>query len=170
MKEILAFYARCNREINREMTGIIEEAPADAFNAPVDGYFKSAGEILEHIYVADHHMLLIVKGLKELPVFRDNVFTETIEFNRHYFPSIKELKTRRFHLDALLIKMIDELADADLSLPLTLTNRKGETEQKPLWRLLVHLFNHQANLRGQVSQILDQLKIKNDNSGMVRRE
>jgi len=49
----------------------------------------------------------------------------------------------------------------------TRVNRLGEKKEHVFWKALMHMFNHQTHHRGQVSQILDQLKLENDFSNII---
>lgn len=170
MKEIFLYYAKCNQAINREMIRVIEESPAGAYDSPVDGYFKSIGEILDHIYKADRIWIDSIGTVKPYKVFKDAYFDAKPDFGKRVFLTLADLKKNRIVLDDIIVRLANELEEADLGLTLSRVNKKGERQDRILWKALVHVFNHETHHRGQVSQILDQLKIENDYSNMIRIE
>jgi hypothetical protein len=63
MIEVLKYYARCNYEINTNMIEIIQDSDKKPYEIPVEGYFKSIRDILDHCFIA---LLLIQYGLRHL--------------------------------------------------------------------------------------------------------
>lgn len=170
MVEVFQYYAKCNKVINAEMMGVIGGAKEDVFDAPVDGYFKSIKELLDHIYGADVRALLSFRTVREYAIFKDPFFKTPPDPKAMVSADFASFRKNREHLDALFVQLTDEIAEADLSKDVTRTTRQGEKQQKLFWKTLMHTFNHQTHHRGAVSQILDQFKVENDYSGMIRIE
>jgi uncharacterized damage-inducible protein DinB len=60
-------------------------------------------------------------------------------------------------------EMRDYLGTLDedaLQKPLTYVSQKGDTFTYELWRLMLHLINHQSYHRGQVATLLRQLNVQ----------
>jgi uncharacterized damage-inducible protein DinB len=66
----------------------------------------------------------------------------------------------------LIIKFISELDIKYLDKKIFYKDNKTRT----VWEILIHTFNHQTHHRGQISEILDENKIENDFSNMIRYE
>lgn len=168
MLEMYKYYSRCNQAINAQMIKIIEEAAFNVYDYKVDGYYKSIGEILNHYYVADLIWLSSFKTISEYSIYRHPVFEKVPEYGEQLFDAIIELKESRFKLDGIFIELTDEIKTEDLDKAVTRITKSGEKLEKTFWKSLLHVFNHQTHHRGQISQILDQLKIPNDYSNMIR--
>jgi uncharacterized damage-inducible protein DinB len=170
MKEIFRHYAKCNQLINKEVIRVLEGARMDAYGQAVDGYFKSIGEILDHIFKADLVWINSIKSIGNYKVFADPFFEIQRDPAARFFTSLAAFKEERIRLDAIISELIEEIDESDLTKTLSRINKKGERQDRILWKALVHIFNHETHHRGQVSQILDQLKIENDYSNMIRIE
>jgi len=69
-------------------------------------------------------------------------------------------------IDAAYVAMTESLSEADLRLPVKLDWYGGDPGSVPLSFLLSQLLVHNTHHRGQISQVLDELKIDNDFSGI----
>ena len=69
-------------------------------------------------------------------------------------------------VDAAYVAMTEALSEADLKLPVKLDWYGGNPDSVPLSFLLSQLLVHNTHHRGQISQVLDELKIDNDFSGI----
>lgn len=168
MTEVLKHYSKCNRIINAEMIRVLENAKGDPYSAEVDGYFKSIGEIIDHIYKADVMWLMSFKTIRDYSIFGDPVFAVMPDWNVRIFNDLASCKKSRIHLDDVFARLTDEIEESDFPKNVSRVTRSGEKQEKLFWKALIHVFNHQTHHRGQVSQILDQLKIENDYSNMIR--
>lgn len=168
MLEIYKYYAKCNKEINFQLLNTIEGQKYDIFNYPVEGYYKSIGEILNHCYLADLIWLNSFKTVKEYSIYKQTVFENISAYGQQIFTNFEEFKENRIKLDEIFEKLAGEIEMDDLSKTITRITRSGEKLEKVFWKLLLHVFNHQTHHRGQISQILDALKIENDFSNMIR--
>lgn len=168
MIEMYKYYARCNQAINVQMIKIIEETNFNVYDYKVDGYYKSISEILNHYYVADMIWLDSFRTINGYSIYNHPVFERVPEFGVQLFHTITELKENRMKLDEIIIMLTEEIKTEDLNKVVTRITRNGEKLEKSFWKALIHVFNHQTHHRGQISQILDQLKIENDYSNMVR--
>lgn len=168
MREIFRHYAKCNAIINADMIRVMEDSGGSAYDAVVDGFFKSVGEILDHTYVADIAWLSSFRSVRTFSIFEDPLFALPLDWSARKFVDLASFKKGRTQLDAIFTRLADEIVESDLSGIVSRVTRAGDRQEKLFWKALVHVFNHQTHHRGQVSQILDQLKIKNDYSNMIR--
>jgi hypothetical protein len=76
----------------------------------------------------------------------------------------KSLESSLDTVDSVFLKLLDALGEADLSLPLKIEWYGGK--EVPVSFMLSQLVMHGTHHRGQISQILDELKIDNDYSGI----
>jgi uncharacterized damage-inducible protein DinB len=78
----------------------------------------------------------------------------------------KELGGTLEAVDATYIGMAEALSETDLRQPVKLDWYGGNPDSVPLSFMLGQLLVHNTHHRGQISQILDMLKIDNDFSGI----
>ncbi|KNY28280.1 DinB family protein [Pseudobacteroides cellulosolvens] len=168
MIEVYKYYSKCNQEINAQLLKIIEEHEPNIFDYQVEGYYKSIGEILNHYYVADLIWLHSFKTVKEFSVYKHPIMEKIPEYGEQLFLNITELKENRMKLDEIIVELTNEIETEDLYKTVTRITGSGEKLEKIFWKTLLHVFNHQTHHRGQISQILDKLKIENDYSNMIR--
>jgi len=78
----------------------------------------------------------------------------------------KELDALTIAVDAAYVGMAEALNESDLALPVKVDWYGGNPASVPLSFMLGQLLVHNTHHRGQISQILDSLKIENDYSGI----
>jgi uncharacterized damage-inducible protein DinB len=70
-------------------------------------------------------------------------------------------------MDDLIKEMVEEFSEEQYNQRVTYKDLKGKKQNKIVYHILLHLFNHQTHHRGQVALLLDQLKIENDYSNLI---
>ena len=170
MVEVFKYYAKCNKIINAQMIEAIGKGGGDLYNLPSDGYFKSIGVILEHIYGADSLFFKVFSEIGPYPSRNAPVFAERKERKEKLFDDLKEFAEARTRLDDAIVQLASEIKEEDLPKTFVRTTRSGEKQERIFWKALMHVFNHETHHRGQIAQILDQLKVQNDYSNMIRIE
>jgi uncharacterized damage-inducible protein DinB len=78
----------------------------------------------------------------------------------------KQLKANFQVADEAYVQFITALNDADLQAPVKIGWYGGNPASVPLSFMLSQFIAHNTHHRGQISQILDELKIDNDYSGI----
>jgi uncharacterized damage-inducible protein DinB len=156
--------AKCNEVINGRMIGVIEGSGEEVFDRPHGAYFKSAGEILDHIYVADLFWLHTIRAAKTFPALSDKALAALPARGERTLRSLSECKEKRTQLDEAILGLVGQLEETDLSMAVVVCTPKGEKKECPLWKVLVQVFEHQTHHRGQISLVLDEMKIENDYS------
>ena len=165
MKAVFEYYALCNARINVAMIDAIRGAGFDAFNAPAAGYYACVGQVLSHVYAADS---LLLRDLRDsVGSARDDERRPPEGRDGAGFSGLDEYVATRLALDARLVEFTGALSPDDLRLVVRKTVRTGELIERPLWKVLLHCFNHQTHHRGQVAQLLDGFGVPNDYSTML---
>ena len=167
MIEMYKYYAKCNQVVNSKMIDIIENLDFNAYQYKIDGYFKDIAEVLTHCYIGDMSWISSFRTIKEYSIYKHPLFESIPKFGDKLFENVGEYKEYRMKLDQITIDLINEVEKEDLYKIGTRVNRLGEKKEHVFWKALMHMFNHQTHHRGQVSQILDQLKIENDFSNII---
>jgi uncharacterized damage-inducible protein DinB len=78
----------------------------------------------------------------------------------------KELYKLLETVDKAFVDFISSLSEADFIVPIPINWYGGNPAEVPLSFMLQNLIVHGTHHRGQISQILDSLKIDNDYSGI----
>ncbi|MBJ7539176.1 DinB family protein [Marinomonas transparens] len=73
------------------------------------------------------------------------------------YADFNDLQDMRFHLDLVIIEMIDDLTDGMLASLLLYKNTKGIAHSQCFALVLQHFFNHQTHHRGQITTLLSQM-------------
>jgi len=168
MKRIMLYYAKCNQHINRAMYDVMAAKLPSAYGLRLEGYyFKTLGQILDHIFITDMvwtkafldveaYGMDIVKELRPIPAYGDAVFKDLGEYH-----------AERQRLDAFILEYIGRLEEPVFEKLVVRRTRDGTLIEKPVFKSMVHFFNHQTHHRGQISNVLDNLKIENNYSNMI---
>jgi uncharacterized damage-inducible protein DinB len=171
MKEIVQYYARCNRKINNDMLGIISANVVDPMHYALRGYFfKTLGMLLEHIYIADRVWLQTFINVNSYGIDAEKEMGATPSYGEEVFKNFEGYKSAREKLDNIIIEYMDKVKEDFFATKVVRINKKGERMEKEAWKAIIHFFNHQTHHRGQISNILDEMNIENDYSNMIRIE
>ncbi len=171
MKVLFQLLSKYNAQANAEMMGVLEKIPAEQISKDVRSFYGSIIGLLNHILVSD------VFGIKrffkqypeleqtraKLPTFRMEGWKDII------WPSLAVLKPIRTAVDEAIKQACDLLTEKQYAEILLYKNWDGKEMQKPVWLVLLHMFNHQTHNRGQIALILDQMAVDNDYSGMIEK-
>ena len=167
MNEAL-MYAKYNQDGNKIIYGILSEMLNEEREKNRDSFYGSLSGIFRHVLdgtlfflglfkpvLADNEKAL--KAISSLPTLTEGPLTEA-----QWEALGKTMET----VDAAYINMAEALNEADLKLPIKLDWYGGNPDSVPLSFMLSQLVVHNIHHRGQISQVLDSLKIENDFSGI----
>jgi len=171
MREIVQYYARCNQQINSDMLGIIAGKVKDPMQQPLQGYFfKTLGQLLEHIYIADSIWLKAFTTEDSYGIDVEKERGPTPNYGDKVFKNFEDYRTARGKLDTLIVEYMNKVEDDFFTKVVVRVIKRGEKMEKETWKAVGHFFNHQTHHRGQISNILDGMNIENDYSNMIRIE
>ncbi len=171
MKEVMRYYARCNREINANMAKIIGEKIESPMSLALKGYFfPTLGKLLEHIYIADMVWIKAFGSVDDCGLDFEKELGPTPDYKDVLFTDFDSYRERREAFDEFIERYAEKVGEGFFSKKVVRVNRRGERTEKDVWKAVLHCFNHQTHHRGQVSCILDELGIENDYSNMIRIE
>ena len=86
------------------------------------------------------------------------------------FSSLAGYKEARLRLDRFIEDYALSIDDELLSKSVSRRFPNGTLLEREAWKALVHFFDHQTHHRGQVSCVLDELKVENNYSNMIYLE
>lgn len=124
----------------------------EQFLQPLGSSFSSVRDTLTHLMAVE--WLWLDRWLGRSPTKR-----ETLEFAPEIFPDLESIAEKWIPVEAGVRKYLRELSAEQLVQPLTYTNLHGEVWTYPLWRVLIHVVNHQTYHRGQITTLLRQLRV-----------
>jgi len=167
MNEII--YAKYNQAGNKTIYGILSGMSNEEREKNRGSYYGSLSGLMRHILGGTGFFLSMFKtalagnasALKAIigmpPKINEGELSES---------QWKELGGTLEAVDGAYISMAEALSEADLRLPVKIEWYGGNPGSVPLSFLLSQLLVHNTHHRGQISQILDSLKIDNDYSGI----
>ena len=120
---------------------------AEQFVRPLGGSFESVHGTLAHMIAAERLWLERWKGRPARALQPPEQFPVTSAGIAECWVAVE--REMRAYLDGL--------SEATIELPVSYVNFKGETWEYALWRMMVHVLNHQSYHRGQASTLLRQL-------------
>ena len=164
-------YAKYSQEGNKTIFGLLDKISNDEREKDRGSFYGSLSSLFRHVIGGTRFFLgmyktalssnpAAVKAISEienLPKLPEGALSET---------QWKALESVAAAIDAAYIGMTEALKESDLSLPVKINWYGGNPDSVPLSFMLSQLVVHNTHHRGQISQILDSLKIDNDYSGI----
>ncbi|MGB8012853.1 MAG: DinB family protein [Terriglobales bacterium] len=121
----------------------------EQFLRPLGNSFPSIRDTLAHLVAAEWIWLERWRGRSPRALL-----------SAEEFPTLASVSERWRMVEAEMRAYLATLSEETLESTVTYVNSKGETWTYDLWRMMVHLLNHQSYHRGQVATLLRQLGMK----------
>jgi uncharacterized damage-inducible protein DinB len=164
-------YAKYNQAGNKAIFGLLDKISNDDREKDRGSFYGSVSGLFRHIIGGTRFFLGMYKTtlsgnvaalkaisvIETLPKLPEGALSEV---------QWKELESVVNTVDAAYTGMAEALSPSDLSLPVNVEWYGGNPAAVPLSFMLSQLVVHNTHHRGQISQILDSLKIDNDYSGI----
>ena len=171
MKEIFLSFAKYNEESNKTIAGILGKLSNDDREKNRKSYYGSLSGLYRHIigcsvyflslfkdYVPDNtEAVKIIEPLAKLEIPYKGKLTEA---------QWKKLLASAKIVDRAFVDFVSVLKEKDYEAQIKLVWYKGKPPSVPLRFMLQQHAVHNTHHRGQVSQILDSLKIEHDYSSI----
>jgi uncharacterized damage-inducible protein DinB len=168
MKETFRMFAEYNREANRKVFALLDKLSGDEREKDRGSYYKSLSGLFMHVVGVNKFFMGLYKGALSgkpaaLKIVEDALAIGLPE-GKLSDAQWKEVSASFPKLDDALVNLTDALDEKDFSLPVKWFT--GDPATVPLSFMLHQLTAHNIHHRGQISQILDELKIDNNYSGI----
>lgn len=124
----------------------VTDVPREKFTQPVDGSFKSLRDTVAHIYAAD--WIWHTRWIGDSP-------TALVSYDQ--FPDAVAIRTAWKDLEGKVRPFVDGLGEDGINKLWDYKLLSGAADTAPFWQMLVHVVNHGAYHRGQVTTLLRQL-------------
>ena len=122
----------------------------EQFVAPLGSSFSSVRDTLVHLMAVD--WVWLERWLGRSPTKLD-----TLKFAPERFSALESVIGNWKPVEAGVRDYLQNLRAERLTEPLSYTNLQGQAWTYPLWRVLIHVVNHQTYHRGQITTLLRQL-------------
>ena len=171
MKEIFLNFARANEESDKAIISILDKMSNEDREKSRKSYYNSLSGLARHILGGTTYFLGLfkdsvsnnVKAMKALNSLAKVTLPEAKKLGEEDWKNVcAAFKT----VDKAYIDFVAALDDEDFNAAVKVEWYKGKPAEVPLFFMLQQLVSHGIHHRGQISQILDSLKIDNDYSGI----
>jgi uncharacterized damage-inducible protein DinB len=170
MKEIFSTFARYNREANKTILSMLKGLSPEDREKDRGSYYKSLSGLITHVLGGTVYLLGICKSA----VAQNAAAVKALSpLEKVSVPkgACTEAQWKQFEADVgaaddAYVSFTDALSEDDLKALVKLDWYEGNPASVPLSFMLSQLTAHGTHHRGQISQILDELKIDNDYSGL----
>jgi uncharacterized damage-inducible protein DinB len=173
MKEVFLSFAKYNEESNKTIAGILGKLSNDDREKNRKSFYRSLSGLYRHNVGCTFYFLLLYKdavsGNAEAQKALAQLAKLTIE--EEFSAKLSEAQWKKVVadgkiVDKALVDFISALSEKDFAAAVKIDWYKGKPPSTPLWFMLQQHTVHNTHHRGQMSQILDSLKIDNDYSGI----
>lgn len=171
MKEIFIPLVKFNNEANKAVGDILDKMSDADRERNRKSYYGSLSGLYRHIIGGTYYFLsLMGKAAKD----NATALKALAPLAKVELPKGKKLSGEQWKMaeaakkivDKALIAFVEALEEKDYAAMVEIPFYKGKPPAVPLHFLLQMLNAHGVHHRGQISQILDSLKIDNDYSGI----
>jgi uncharacterized damage-inducible protein DinB len=170
MKEMFSIFAQYNRGANQAILTILKGLSLEELEKDRGSYYKSLMGLIRHILEGSVYLMGLLKAavLQNGEAVKAQAPLEKISVPQEGFTEAqwKQFEADMGIADNALVNFTAALTEADLKASVKIERYGGNPASVPLFFMLSQLFAHGTHHRGQISQILDELKIDNDYSGI----
>lgn len=167
MKKLLVMYARYTQQANAQVFHLLDQLSPEKRNADRKSYYKSLAGLTQH----NIGSILFFHGMIR-PAFPENkalASTASLQMpegdllNSARWEQLKDVASKA---DQATVELLEGLNEQDLNRQLPIDWYGGNPATVPLHYILNIATVHGVHHRGQISQILDEMGITNDFSGI----
>jgi len=169
MKEILLMYARYTQRANASVLGLLDGLSAEARNVDRKSYYKSLSGLAAHAFggLTYFHGMFRVAAPAAAAALRATEGLSCPEGEKLDAAQWAELNRAVTIADQATIDFIEAASEKDLSALVKVPwLMKERPEGVPICFLLHSIYVHGTHHRGQISQVLDEMGIEHDFSGL----
>jgi len=170
VKEFFVSFAKYNKEANKAVYSILDKLSNEEREKDRGSYYKSLTGIYTHILGGTVFFLGMFKeALSASPAAKAFAALKGADIPKVPLSAgqWKALAGSFEKADDALISLASALSGDDLKAEVKIAWYDGNPASVPLAFMLEQLIAHGTHHRGQISQILDSLKIDNDYSGLA---
>ena len=171
MKEFFLSFARANEESDKAVISILDKMSNEDREKNRKSYYGSLSGLARHVLGGTFYFLGLLKdsvanNAKALKTLDSLAKVKILEDKKLSEEAWKKVCADFKIVDKAYIDFVSALEDEDFSAQVKIDWFKGKPAEVPLSFMLQQLISHGTHHRGQISQVLDTLKIDNDYSGI----
>ncbi|MCL2478118.1 MAG: damage-inducible protein DinB [Treponema sp.] len=171
MKELFVTFAKASEESDKAFMAILNKMSNEDREKNRKSYYGSLSGLARHTAGGTFYFLSLFKDAaaknpEALAAIETAAKVKMPEGKKLDEAGWKKFASAVKALDKAFINFIEALNEKEFSNPVKLGWYKGNPDAVPLYFMLQQLTAHGYHHRGQISQILDSLKIDNDYSGI----
>ena len=170
MKNVFLSFAKYNEEANRTVAALLGKLSNDDREKDRKSYYKSLSGLFRHSLGGTFYFLSLIKEAVPLNADAQKALAPLAKIElldgKLSEAQWKKAVSGSKVADKALVDFVSALKDEDFEAPVKLSWYKGKPASVPLRFMLQQLTVHNTHHRGQISQILDSLKIEHDFSGI----
>ncbi len=169
LRSHFAYLAAYNRIANEALVELLAPLPRAELAKPRGSYFGSIQGLLDHVFMCDVNWLRRFRLLcpADEPLGRPRLAPPGADWVRLGFEDFDEYRRERAVLDGIIVDWAALIDLGRLGEVLAYADSRGDPKRYYFGEALDHFFNHQTHHRGQVSQLLDEMRIDNDYSDLL---
>jgi uncharacterized damage-inducible protein DinB len=167
MKKIFLVQARYNKATNKTVYDILSGLSNEEREKNRGGYYKSLSENFRHFTGSAGFFHKALKGA----LSGNEAAVKALSYEAARSPEgelteaqWKDIAAYLETVDEAQIRLVETLRPEDFDIPVTFGPR--DRPPVPLYYLLMMLHSHAIHHRGQISEILDEMKVDNNWSGI----
>jgi uncharacterized damage-inducible protein DinB len=170
MKDVFSMYTQYNKERDKTVLSLLAGLSNDDREKERGSYYGSLTGLLRHLLdVVPFFLGMFKDAVAQNPeAIKALAPLDAISVPKGKLTEAqwKQIETDFETADSVFVKFVSALKPEDFKAPVKVAWFKGNPESVPLFYMLSQFVTHQTHHRGQISQILDELKIDNDYSGL----
>jgi uncharacterized damage-inducible protein DinB len=169
MKAIIAALTVYNQGADRALCETIGTVDEDSLKSDCGTYYHSVLSTIQHYLSYEISWLKRYRTFGAHAALSNSVLDpELDDILSRTKDNFKETQSVLLAIDAVFVDLLKEMTDSDLDRLVKFTNPRGEEIGKKYWNTIFHVLNHSTHHRGEISAMLDILKIPNDYAGFFR--
>jgi uncharacterized damage-inducible protein DinB len=171
LRETFIYFAKANADSNAAVISLLNNCTNDDREKARGSYYKNLSGLFRHIFGGTYFLLSLLKdavsqnkaastalsNLLALPMMSEGALTES-----QWKDTVKMMQAA----DKAYIELAEALGESDFSLMAETPIFTGKPDKYPAAFILQQLTLHNTHHRGQISQILDEMKIDHNYSGI----
>jgi uncharacterized damage-inducible protein DinB len=169
MKAVITALTIYNQGADRTLCETIAKADEELLKSDCGTYYHSILSTMQH-YLS--YQIAWLQRYRTFDTYRvlDNSFLDQQldDILAKTKNSFTETQSVLRETDAVFVDLVNEMTDDDLDGMVKFTNPRGMEVEKKFWSTIFHVLNHSTHHRGEISAMLDMLKISNDYAGFFR--
>lgn len=170
MKDIFLTYAKYNKESDKAVLSILTRLSLEDLEKDRGSYYGSLSGLARHLLEGT----LYLQGLLKTALSHNAAAMKVLASLEGIAVPKDKLTEDQWKgvvaafevVDDVFIRLVSSLTDTDFTVPVKVPWYGGKPDTVPLFFMLQNVLVHGIHHRGQISQVLDELKIDNDYSAI----